>query len=230
MAREGYLWHQGEETIHSEKLARPPKTGKEKRQNFWYYHKWHVLIAAVVILAAIFLVRDFLTRDNPDYKIGLVTSRSISEEGVEAMEAQLELYGEDLNGDGVVEVAVDNYSLDATNSDAVMANITRLIGDFQAGETMLYFCYETGYNYIDEQEGWDAEHKQMEVPDAFQGDLELTADMRFMTDETWQDEDDAARWNAAYTLYENLAAGNAVTPEEETAHGAEALAQASEGA
>ena len=70
----------------------------------------------------------------------------------------------------------------------------------------------------------------MEVPDAFQGDLELTADMRFMTDETWQDEDDAARWNAAYTLYENLAAGNAVTPEEETAHGAEALAQASEGA
>ena len=221
MARERYLLHQGEETIHSDKLKRTPKTFKEKRQNFWYYHKWHVVIAIAAVVVAIVLIRNVATRENTDYQVGLVTDRMGSEDTLDRLAGQLELCSPDRNGDGQVLVQVTNYAVgESDNPQITMANDTKLIGDFQVGDVMLYLCDETGYSYLEKQDGWDAGHKKMQLPASMQvNGLSLTANMRILSQNNNSHYDEQkALWDAEYTIYQNALADKQVTKPEQTKH------------
>lgn len=228
MARERYLLHQGEETIHSEKLKRTPKTFKQKRQNFWYYHKWHVLIAIAAAIVAIVMIQNAVTRKNPDYVVGLVTDRMVPEETLDHIAGQLELCALDRNGDGVVLVQVTNYEVgESDNPQIVMANTTKLAGDFQTGNVMLYLCDETGYSYLEKQEGWDAGHKKMQLPASMQGNgLSLTASMRALSQDSSHYDEKKALWDAEYTIYQNVLADKQVTKPEQTNHASAAATAA----
>ena len=48
MARERYLHNAGEDTIHSNEIKLV--TAKDKRKNWWYYHKFHLLIGIIACL------------------------------------------------------------------------------------------------------------------------------------------------------------------------------------
>lgn len=214
MPRERYLLHQGEETIHSEDLERTPKTGKQKWNNFWYYHKWHVIAGALAVLVAAFLIREMVMRENPDYEFGLVTETEAPQAVLDDMESKLELGAKDRNGDGRIVVQINNYAVGDSdqNPDVVAANRTRLIGDFQTGSVMLYFADQTGYDYMENQDGWDDSHKAMQMPDALQGyGVELTAGMRVLNPENKQYEKFKANWDAGYEVYQNVLSGNSAT-------------------
>lgn len=228
MARERYLLHQGEETIHSDKLKRTPKTFKQKRQNFWYYHKWHVLIAIVAAIVAIVMIQNAMTRENPDYVVGLITDRIPSQETLDHIAGQLELCAPDRNGDGQVLVQVTDYEVgESDNPQIVMASTTKLAGDFQTGNVMLYLCDETGYSYVEKQEGWDAGHKKMQLPASMQvNGLTLTASMRILDQDNSHYDEQKALWDAEYAIYQNVLAGKQVTKPEQTKHAAAATTAA----
>ena len=86
-------------------------TKEEKWKNWWYYHKWHVVIAVAVVLFVVFMVVDVLSsrQNEPDYQLAYVGYNSLPEDTVTALQNALAAMGEDLNGNGKVNVVVNQY-------------------------------------------------------------------------------------------------------------------------
>lgn len=133
MARERYLLHEGEETIHREKDEIQLKTPKDKWKNFWYYNKWYFLIGAVVILLAFFLIKDIVVQVKPDYQVMLATRNTVPQETVDALKKTMEKYADDRNGDGKVVVQVNANAFPSEtaggNADVRMASVVHLQAD-----------------------------------------------------------------------------------------------------
>lgn len=126
-------------------------TPKEKRQNFWFYHKWHIFggLAAALILGSI--IWEIATQVEPDYTIGLLTTRGLPTGIGEALSEQLTPYFDDRNGDGEVVVNVMEYTIatsetaDTVDPNLQMANVTKLMGDLDMGESMLFLTDDLEY-------------------------------------------------------------------------------------
>ena len=68
--------------------------------NFWYYHKWKVLISAFLILSFVYLSIASISDHKADFYGVVVTTRAFAEEDKEIICDKLgEIVG-DLNGDG----------------------------------------------------------------------------------------------------------------------------------
>lgn len=107
MASEYHKW-----VARNEKPAEKKElTKEEKWKNWWYYHKWHVVIAAAAVLLVVFMVADVLTnlQSEPDYQLAYVGYSSLPEDTVRALQDALAAMGEDLNGNGKVNVVVNQY-------------------------------------------------------------------------------------------------------------------------
>lgn len=146
------------------KLAREQKieevkhemTDKEKRQNWWYYHKYHVLIAVVALVLLGFMIKDlFFNREpEPDYQVAYIGSTYLPEDTAAALETELARMGGDLNQDGQVVVKVREYPLyaDEANYQTVMSAQVQLSVDVGDCESFIFL---------------------MEDPERFQEDFEL---------------------------------------------------------
>ena len=113
-------------------------TPAEKRKNWWYYHKWHVVIG--VVLAAILgsIVWNALHQVKPDYQIAYVGTNALPDDTAAAVEACFAALGEDLNGDGKVVVQMVQYvSSGGSDPQTVMAAQVRLMADLT--ERVSYF-------------------------------------------------------------------------------------------
>lgn len=86
-------------------------TREEKIKNWWYYHKWHLAVAAVVMFLAVDLVGDAWSnyKNRPDYSIAYVGSSYLPEGAVVQLTEALEELGEDLNENGSVDIALHQY-------------------------------------------------------------------------------------------------------------------------
>lgn len=118
---------------------------KQKRENFWYYHKWHVLLGLLGILLAFMLVYSLSTVTSPDYQITLLSPYPRSATALEALQQQLSVFGKDRNADGKVVVQVQQYTVASTeelsnaiNPQANMAGTAQLQGDAQTGGTVIF--------------------------------------------------------------------------------------------
>lgn len=123
---------------NAEQSASQPMTAKQKRQNFWFYYKWHVIIGIIIIAIIAFTIRDFANRVNPDYTIGVITYNTSSTDMFEALQAPLAAFGEDLNGDGSVVVDVAQYDFASEDPQVIMATSARLMGDFQTNQSIFF--------------------------------------------------------------------------------------------
>ncbi len=121
-------------------------TRSEKAKNWWYYHKGAVLVGAVVLLCAAWVLHDVLSQETPDYRVAWVGQASLSGDTVTALQDALAQYGTDLDGDGQVTVQINQYILDLSsqNDDQgadpynKMAAMTRLSADMSEGVNQLY--------------------------------------------------------------------------------------------
>lgn len=93
-------------------------TEQEKAQNWWHYHKFHVLIAVVTFGVAVWFLSDLFLRTEPDYQIGYVGPQELSPSVADALAQELAAFGEDRNGDGQVIVAINQFALDFAGTDA----------------------------------------------------------------------------------------------------------------
>lgn len=124
----------------------PPRelTPQEKRENFWFYYKWHVIVGVAVFVLAFSLIWEVVTQVKPDYTIGIISSNTLPVGVGDVMAEKLTPYFDDRNGDGKVVVTVMEYSVasgEALNNidpNVQMANSTKLMGDLDLGESMLF--------------------------------------------------------------------------------------------
>ena len=109
MASEYYKWLARDVKPEEEKVL----TREEKWRNWWYYHKWHVVICIFCLIIMVNIGYDmaYNAMNEPDYKIAYVGKTALPEDTVEALEAAIASLGEDLNGNGKVQVELLSYEL-----------------------------------------------------------------------------------------------------------------------
>ena len=114
-------------------------TPAEKRKNWWYYHKWHVVICVGLLAILGSIVWNALHQVKPDYQIAYVGTNALPDDTAAAVEACFAALGEDLNGDGEVVVQMVQYaSSDESDPQTVMAAEVRLMADLTSHESYFF--------------------------------------------------------------------------------------------
>mgnify|MGYP000895437086 CR=1 FL=1 len=178
MAREGYFVNAGADIIHDpeaeKKAEETVKTPRGKWDNFWYYHKVHVIVAVIIAIFAIFIIYSAMKTVHPDYYVGMIVQKLYPDKVTDAVGKEIEKYGKDLNGDGKVVVQVNQYYIpmemtpvssgtlsgstllsssgSTVNGTAGMANAqmivayrTKLAGDFSVGTSMIFLTDDASF-------------------------------------------------------------------------------------
>ena len=106
-------------------------TPEEKRRNWWDYHKWHVVIALVCAVFLGDLIHDTVrnSRNQPDYVVAYVGQTALPDTLARIVEDGLQQLGEDLNGNGKVQVELRQYVL----SDGSESNMALVMEDTERG-------------------------------------------------------------------------------------------------
>ena len=123
-----------------------PKGFKAKIQNFWYHYKFHTLVFLVVFVTLFVSVAQCAAKTDYDYKIIVATrSMTLSTPQLEAITTELKQYGEDLNGNGSVDILLVDCTMDNSQSDYQTA-----LGKQQRLQTLLMADAETMLFLVDE--------------------------------------------------------------------------------
>ena len=123
-----------------------PKGFKAKIQNFWYHYKFHTLVLLVVFVTLFVSVAQCAAKTDYDYKIIVATrSMTLSTPQLEAITTELKQYGEDLNGNGSVDILLVDCTMDNSQSDYQTA-----LGKQQRLQTLLMADAETMLFLVDE--------------------------------------------------------------------------------
>lgn len=145
-------------------------TEREQKQrahaNWWYYHWGIVAAAAVLTVSVVYAAHGLLTAVDPDCTVALVSGQALPDEAVNALQTELARYAEDINGDGVVIVQVNNYTWSAnaalTDMNGQMAGATQMNTDLANHESVLWILedpagFEQAYGVLSEMLGEDWE-------------------------------------------------------------------------
>ena len=141
--------------------AEPVKeyTAWEKIGNFFYHNKMPLIVGAVIVLLAVFLIRDVVTNKRPDVAIMIMASDSELDFRTGDIEKLLEPYCEDFNGDGEVYVRVSYlpavYSDDNLDAYFNQSAQTKLMAEFQSGDSIIVIadadtCHTVGIDTVSE--------------------------------------------------------------------------------
>ena len=141
--------------------AEPVKeyTAWEKMGNFFYHNKMPLIVGAVIVLLAVFLIRDVVTNKRPDVAIMIMASDSELDFRTGDIEKLLEPYCEDFNGDGEVYVRVSYlpavYSDDNLDAYFNQSAQTKLMAEFQSGDSIIVIadadtCHTVGIDTVSE--------------------------------------------------------------------------------
>lgn len=132
-----------EDLVPAEKIQ-APQTPQGKWENFWYHYKWHFwggLFLAVVLGVMLYQV---ITKDPPDYEIVMVTELAVWDTPLEMLEQELEKVGRDIDGDGKVEVNIQNCYLTNPGTQEYYTNQQAIQSRIFAADVML-FVWEPAY-------------------------------------------------------------------------------------
>ncbi len=145
MAREMLLAGVSKEELEKKDEAIVPRTPREKWENFWYHHKWKFLGGVFIVLCAAIVFGQWLTRNDPDYTILVVTEKEYVSVQLDPIGSLLERYGEDIDGDGEVEVRIASCHLgDHVLADQELLNYQILQSHLISADVML-FVFEPEY-------------------------------------------------------------------------------------
>lgn len=119
----------------------------------WFYHaKWWLGIAAFCIPVAAFLIYDYVTRENPDLRIMLLTDHSEFYSESEKLDTWLESLCPDYNADGKaliqsIYIPVSKANMDMSGSYSAAYN-TQLLVQFQSCTCMLVLVDPEAETYL----------------------------------------------------------------------------------
>ena len=145
MAREWLLRGVDPEELKPDEKISAPSTPRGWLENFWYHHKWAFLGSLFAVVVGAVLVVQLVTRDLPDYHILLMTKQTHLETTVEAMENLLAAYGEDLDGDGKVEVSIQNCRIAKDTNQQYNSGFQIVQAHLMAGDVLFFVWDESAY-------------------------------------------------------------------------------------
>ena len=153
---------QSEDLLKDEPVAEAAEEAKkrtlrEKAANFWYFHKWHLLIGVVAAVIAAVIIMQTAGNVSPDAYILFVGKATVFPKDKDAIAetAGREIY--DQNGDGNTHVAFlditvavgENipYTAYQTNVDANK----RFMTEITSGDSVIYLLEESFFEKASEQ-------------------------------------------------------------------------------
>lgn len=95
-------------------------TKREIFSNWFYYHKWYLLIILAILFIVVDIISNYLSTPSPDYKFAYIGGNRIPDDAISAFEKEVAQYGVDVNNDGKVIVQLKQYIL-ATSETSVDA-------------------------------------------------------------------------------------------------------------
>lgn len=151
MARERYLLNDEEDTIHQNQITLD--TAAQKRANWWFYHKTHLIVGIILTAFICSFVYSIASKPHPDYTVMIMTEYILPQELRTDIEEQLERYADDLNGDGEVDVMIEHcrfVTSPASEYDVmdVQASFARFAADSSSGESMIFIYDDASYDYL----------------------------------------------------------------------------------
>lgn len=148
-----------EEDIPREEEPVREYTLPEKIGNFFYHNKLPLFIGTLIVLLAVFLIRDIVTNKKPDAAVMIMASDPELDFRTGDIEKLFEPYCEDFNGDGMVYVRVsylpaiyDDNSPDAYYNQSYQ---TKLMAEFMSGDSIIVIadaavCHAVGVDGVSE--------------------------------------------------------------------------------
>lgn len=133
MSSKYYEW-----LARNEKPEEPRElTPAEKRKNWWFYHKWFVLLGVLLAVIAADIVWNSLSQAQPDYRFAYVGRNPLPEDTVSALRAALEELGEDADGNGKTTVEILQYVSGTDFSEETASRVT-LVADIVECESYFF--------------------------------------------------------------------------------------------
>ncbi len=135
---------------------------KEKLENFWYYYKWHTLIAVFFIFVIVVMITQMVGREEHDIKILYAGPYMISDNASNELASTVEqLMPKDCDGDGEKNAAINHilimtdeelkaaydtgYSAFLLNAEKMNDNRDTLTAYAYAGDFLIFFLDERLY-------------------------------------------------------------------------------------
>ncbi len=140
-------------------------TKKQKWNNWWHYHKWHVIIGAVLLITALSILRYALGvgMTKPDWQVAYVGAAPLPDNTVAALEKELAAYGEDITGDGKVVFKINQYPTASMEEGAdaaayAAASAVKLMGDLESRQSCLFLLddaetFQQSYDVLADKSG-----------------------------------------------------------------------------
>lgn len=134
------------ETQRVKKRLRETLTVRQKLENWWDYHRTQVIIGTILLVLALYMLGQDRSVPPADYTVAWVSSHSLSPETAEAISQRMAPYGQDLNGDGQVQVSIHQIKLDlasvlvnGTQGQQEYGELLALDADLEAGQSGIFF-------------------------------------------------------------------------------------------
>lgn len=153
---------------HPEEFEIAPEVEESEKQkqykkwkNWWYYHKWHVLCAVIVLGIAVYVVGNALGiwTKAPDFQIAYIGSAELPPSTTAALEQAFSSIASDFNDDGEIIIQINQYIDGSQNPDAETA----------------YYKYASEISLIGDISSCESYFFLMENPQHFQQEFQLLA-------------------------------------------------------
>ena len=113
------------------RYERPKLPFKEAVEDFWYHHKTKVMVIGVIlIMAAIIFYQSIPEKYDYEFMI-FAHNYYFDDAGLQNIAANLQQYGEDLDGDGEVKVHVTRYDSFSTDYNEYMVSRVYMAEEFR---------------------------------------------------------------------------------------------------
>ena len=167
-AREEYAKELAEEKVdlirlkqgvitESDKIFRDEGPAKQytvwqKIGNWFYHSKWWLGIASFIVLVTAFLIYDYVTREDPDLRIMMLSEHPAMYAESDQLCTWLEGFAEDWNGDGetkvgAVYIPVSKDTMEMSGNYSAAYN-SQLLVQFQSATCMLVLADDASLAYL----------------------------------------------------------------------------------
>ncbi|MGI6263934.1 MAG: hypothetical protein ACOYJY_00500 [Acutalibacteraceae bacterium] len=137
MARERYLVGVDPEELKPDP-PKPPQKPAKWWENLWYHYKWNIIVGIFALVLVITGVAQLVKKDDPDFVVVMLTGAPTTAQTNAALQEQLEAVAADRDGDGKIEVLIEDLAMGIAYSDRKVANDNTLLAHLAAGDVLLW--------------------------------------------------------------------------------------------
>ena len=121
----------------------PPKFTKAWWEYFWMYYKWYVIVGIAVVLCALFTIAQCSSRVNYDLTVNYCGSYYYDNEEINGWEEALVPYVDDANGNGSVDVFVQQINFANNGTSAEIESAMQVKHDMElSNDGSFIFIYD----------------------------------------------------------------------------------------